>query len=172
MISFQCSKCKKVYTVKDEFGGKKTTCRICSALIVVPLEEQPVPVPLEVHPRVPVLLEEHPPVPVPLEVHLRVPVSTRACPFCDSKISVSAKKCKHCGETVDVALRAAEEALRQSNRRDSASGSQQQVVIQQGGGRNYVPFPRHILHLVLTLLTCGIWLPVWIIDALCWNPYK
>ncbi len=36
------------------------------------------------------------------------------CPFCAELISERAKKCRHCGETLDVALRRAEEALRAS----------------------------------------------------------
>lgn len=35
--------------------------------------------------------------------------------------------------------------------------SQQVVVVHGGGGMNHVP------HLVLTVLTCGAWLPVWLI---------
>ena len=46
-----------------------------------------------------------------------VPVTaTVECPFCAEPIVAHAKKCKHCGETVDVTLRRAEEALRASER--------------------------------------------------------
>jgi hypothetical protein len=38
----------------------------------------------------------------------------QTCPFCSEEIKKEAKKCKHCGETIDVALRAAEEAKRSS----------------------------------------------------------
>lgn len=38
------------------------------------------------------------------------------CNFCDELISPRAKKCKHCGETLDVSLRKAEEAMRASER--------------------------------------------------------
>jgi hypothetical protein len=34
------------------------------------------------------------------------------------------------------------------------------VAVSTGGGTN------HALHLVLTLLTCGLWLPIWILAAL------
>ena len=43
-------------------------------------------------------------------------VNTVECPFCAEQISERAKKCRHCGETVCVTLRSAEEALRASNR--------------------------------------------------------
>ena len=38
------------------------------------------------------------------------------CNFCDELISARAKKCRHCGETLDVSLRKAEEAIRASER--------------------------------------------------------
>ena len=41
---------------------------------------------------------------------------TVECPFCAEQISVRAKKCRHCGETLDVTLRSAQEALRVSER--------------------------------------------------------
>ena len=34
------------------------------------------------------------------------------CPICDEDISARAKKCRHCGETLDPSLRVAEEARR------------------------------------------------------------
>ena len=46
----------------------------------------------------------------------QAPSEQTNCPFCDELISMRAKKCRHCGETVDVALRKAEEALRASER--------------------------------------------------------
>jgi hypothetical protein len=82
---------------------------------------------------------------------------------------------------VDVSLRAAEEAQREAREarresmRRSSDGNHQQVVINQSDARRfgaYVPFPRHGLHLVLTLLTCGFWGIIWIIDYGCWNPRK
>jgi len=42
------------------------------------------------------------------------PNTTQKCPFCAEYVSVEAKKCKHCGETICVALRVAEEAKRSS----------------------------------------------------------
>lgn len=43
-------------------------------------------------------------------------VDTVECPFCAEQINRRARKCRHCGETVDVAMRKAEEALRASER--------------------------------------------------------
>ncbi len=36
----------------------------------------------------------------------------KSCPFCGEQVLTVAKKCKHCGETIDVAMRAADEARR------------------------------------------------------------
>jgi hypothetical protein len=97
-------------------------------------------------------------------------VATQDCPFCASAIPAAAKKCRYCGETIDVALRAAEEAKREARRASRASGgNQQQVVIHHGGdGYRYKPFP-HTMHLVITLFTCGCWLPVWLIHWIVWE---
>lgn len=42
--------------------------------------------------------------------------SRMRCPICDEDISANAKKCRHCGETLDVSMRIAEEARRASER--------------------------------------------------------
>src|SRR5258708_1576476 len=36
MIAFKCPTCGKEYAVKDESGGKKTTCRVCKTRMVIP----------------------------------------------------------------------------------------------------------------------------------------
>lgn len=93
---------------------------------------------------------------------------TQTCPFCAEQISPAAKKCKHCGETIDVVLRAAEEAQRMSSRQPA-------VYMNAGGGAvaaASVPprhnFP-HVLHFVLTFFTMGLWLPIWILHYLFRN---
>src|SRR5438309_8069200 len=90
------------------------------------------------------------------------------CPFCAELISAKARKCRHCGETVDVAMRKAEEAMR------VASSQPQQVFMNAGGGGGAAaavaagpayqlrPF-NHLLHLVLSVVTAGFWVPVWIL---------
>ena len=52
--------------------------------------------------------------------------ATTCCPFCAEPIAAAAKKCKHCGEVLDVALRAAEEAKR--------INSQAPMVFMNAGG--------------------------------------
>jgi hypothetical protein len=90
----------------------------------------------------------------------------KECPFCGEQVLGIAKKCKHCGEILDVALRAAQEAKKHAelSRRDrgasSAAAASTTVVVH---GQSNFP---HVLHLILTLLTCGLWFPVWIIHYL------
>jgi predicted Zn finger-like uncharacterized protein len=55
------------------------------------------------------------------------PEGTRLCPYCSELIKAAAKKCRHCGETVDVTLRTAEEARRSSDRAPN-------VYMNAGGG--------------------------------------
>lgn len=54
--------------------------------------------------------------------------ATQRCPYCSELVAQSAKKCKHCGEILDVALRAAEEAKRHG------SSNQPMVFMNAGGG--------------------------------------
>jgi hypothetical protein len=86
--------------------------------------------------------------------------TTRKCPFCAELISAEAKKCKHCGETVDVALRAAEEAKR-------AQANPMVFMNAGGGGGSAVVAPEkrkfpHLIHFILTLFT-GVWGIIWIL---------
>jgi hypothetical protein len=81
----------------------------------------------------------------------------KACDFCGESILVIARKCKHCGETLDPSLRAAEEAQRSAEQASRRSG---------GGGTVIVESPRefpHLIHAVITVFFCGAWLPVWIL---------
>ncbi|MEA1048371.1 NINE protein [Lamprobacter modestohalophilus] len=74
---------------------------------------------------------EHLP-PLPTTVRPRQAVSEsepmQRCPYCSELVYATAKKCKHCGEILDVALRAAEQA-RQSN-----YSNQPTIFMNAGGG--------------------------------------
>jgi predicted RNA-binding Zn-ribbon protein involved in translation (DUF1610 family) len=84
----------------------------------------------------------------------------KACPFCGEEILAVAKKCKHCGETIDVTLRAAEEAQRYAGRPSGSSVASNRTIVHVHNDQR--PF-NHGLHFLLTVLTCGAWLPIWII---------
>ncbi len=94
-------------------------------------------------------------------------VSLVSCPFCDEQVSINAKKCKHCGETIDVAMRKAEEALRATK---SHAQVAPQVFMNAGGGggasgggfQQLRPWG-HGGHIIMSILTLGMWLPVWLL---------
>lgn len=171
------------FTAPDNAAGKKAKCKACGEPIIVPAPSTPEPAPVEAPP-VPsaaaiVVLpkpEILPPVPVPVPIPPPAPVVHEwpqyaappqsqyvACAFCGEDVLAHARKCKHCGETLDVALRAAEEAKREVRE----SRRTRPVSVRQSTQVNVhvkAPF-NHVLHLVLDVLTCGMWIPV---HLLCW----
>lgn len=88
-------------------------------------------------------------------------VESKECPFCGEVVLARAKKCKHCGEMLDLVLRAADEARRATRfgRGPSVNVRQDTRVDVRGPGFN------HALHIVLDILTCGMWIPIHLI---CW----
>lgn len=92
-------------------------------------------------------------------------VNQSACPYCAEPIAVTAKKCRHCGEILDAQMRDIE-ALK--NRQSSpqvfmnAGGGGAAAASSAGGGFQLHAF-RHWLHILLTFITGGLWLPVYIL---------
>jgi hypothetical protein len=97
---------------------------------------------------------------------------TAPCPFCSEQVLASAKKCKHCGEFLDPALRAASRGgpsavaastviVNNANR-----PAPRRLVVYRNPMRDFLPW--HIVHMVLTIVTCGIWSPVWVIHWFIW----
>jgi hypothetical protein len=104
-------------------------------------------------PTVPASVMRVEPLPPPVSVY------TRTCPFCAEEIKLEALKCKHCGEVLDPRLRAAEEA----GRARVQTASPPVVYMNAVMGGNYAArhdFP-HLLHFLLSVVTAGIWLPIW-----------
>jgi predicted nucleic acid-binding Zn ribbon protein len=181
MIAFKCPGCANSFSVKDQFAGRNTKCPKCGAPLRVPAAtgaalSAPVPAPVaKVPPPPPAIVQPALPAKVvPYVLPSRPPLDYKDCPFCGEEVLATALKCKHCGETLDVALRAAEEARRiaEHSSRGGGGAASSTVVIQQvgGGTRSFAGW--HIAHLILTILTCGLWLPVWLIHWVIWLSLK
>jgi uncharacterized membrane protein len=92
-------------------------------------------------------------------------VETKDCEYCAEKVLIKAKKCKHCGEILDNQLREIESLKQQVN-------ANKNVVISNNNNNNNNAAPIIILnrknypwfwHLVLTCLTGGAWLIIWLV---------
>lgn len=91
-----------------------------------------------------------------------------SCPYCSEEISASAKKCKHCGEFIDAAMREIEALKNQKqsvfmNADGGASSSSSSAAASGGATEPQLRPYSHWWHLLLTVLTAGLWLPVWIL---------
>jgi len=118
MIQFKCPHCEKAFRVDDSYASKHAKCS-CGQRITVPGASPP---PL---PSVKTQLQEDeadafalsmlsPPTPATAPADppnaATSKQKTKACPFCEEEILVAAKKCKHCGEILSNAIRAAQGA--------------------------------------------------------------
>lgn len=169
-MSIKCPHCQQKLSEGESLPGQRVKCSSCGKKFHLPMAVE-TPEEMEIdrlpdHSQTFEVVKASPP-PTPIEV-TPTPQSGRDCPFCGERVMAVAKKCKHCGETLDVALRSAEEARRFSEQAPPGGGgggggaasASTTVVVRDGRG-----FP-HGLHLLLTLCTCGLWLPIWIVLAL------
>jgi membrane protein YdbS with pleckstrin-like domain/DNA-directed RNA polymerase subunit RPC12/RpoP len=80
-IHFKCPHCGKHLEVDDGAAGRTVPCPQCSQNLIIPApDREPVP---------------------PSTIPTYIP-----CPYCAEDVRLAAKKCKHCGEFLDEALRA------------------------------------------------------------------
>lgn len=179
-IHVECRTCGSSFTAPDSAEGRTFPCKKCSTSLHVtafPNSQPGNALTYSVEPPPPSTrivqyrAEESPPMRRIDEVVRLSPGRQVAdytdCAFCGEEILTKAKKCKHCGEVLDVALRAAEEAKSEA-RRDTGRGRDRgssvnidQRIFVQGHSAGF----NHGMHLVLDLLTLGAWFPI---HMICW----
>jgi uncharacterized membrane protein YvbJ len=71
------------------------------------------------------------------------------CPFCAEEILSAAKKCKHCGEIVDPAMRL-------NDAGNHAKETREPNLI----APTKKPF-RNGVHVFISIITAGFWVPIW-----------
>ena len=86
-LNFLCPSCRQSLEASEDLLGRTVQCPSCSTTINVPYQ-------------------------VATASAYSPPPMMKDCPYCCEQILASAKKCKHCGEIVDISLRAAEQANR------------------------------------------------------------
>jgi hypothetical protein len=161
MPAVACPSCAARLRAPDQAAaGRKLPCPRCKTLIAVPANTSS---------QVVVAAR-----PTPAAV-AQLPVALMDCPFCGENVLATARKCKHCGEIIDVAERTMRGSARrrrdeeddESPRRTktktsvAAAAASTTVIVQAESGK----FP-HLLHFAMTVLTCGMWAPVWSLHAL------
>jgi hypothetical protein len=102
-IPINCPACHHAGNVPDQYGGKTIRCPKCQAKFVVP----PAGSAVSAAPR-PAQFPANPQAPRPQAtpvVQGSPPSAGTRCPYCSEPIQASAKKCKHCGEWLDPAMR-------------------------------------------------------------------
>jgi hypothetical protein len=114
-----------------------------------------------------------PPIPAPPQALQVVDAQViKACPFCGEAVLEIAKKCRHCGEIIDITMRAAVEEVRRAA--DPGRGDVNVVVHQSQAvdmdvdvrtGQGGSDFP-HLFHIIMCLLTCGLWLPIYALHGM------
>lgn len=92
------------------------------------------------------------------------------CPYCSEQINAKSKKCRYCGEILDPQMRELEMLKSQRNNPNvfmNAGGggggaAAASSASSSGDGSLLRSFP-HWLHILLTIVTGGLWLPVYVL---------
>jgi hypothetical protein len=93
------------------------------------------------------------------------PISTMDCPYCSEPINAKSKKCKHCGEILDPQMREIELLKSQRNSPHvfmNAGGGAAAASAATGNSGPVKRFP-HWIHILLCIVTSGLWIPVYVL---------
>jgi ribosomal protein L37AE/L43A len=141
-FSCSCPRCRRAYRFRTAQLRQIQACAQCGAEFVATPQTTSYPISRPAPAPEPLVRTE------PLAIQQD---STAPCPYCREPIQREARKCKHCGEMLD------------GSRSAHASARATVVVYHEPRGFD------HSLHLIMTLVTCGMWLPVWILCAIVSN---
>lgn len=107
-----------------------------------------------------------------------VAVAMIECPYCAEQINAKSKKCRHCGEILDPQMRELELLKSQKSNPNvfmnagggggSAASASSASSAGEGSGSLLRGFP-HWIHILLTVLSAGLWIPVYILAYLFRN---
>ena len=96
------------------------------------------------------------------------------CPYCTEPINAKSKKCRHCGEIHDPQMRELELLKSQRNNPNvfmnaggggggAAAASSSSSSSSSGNEAGLLRRFPHWLHILLTIFTGGLWLPVYLL---------
>lgn len=100
--------------------------------------------------------------------------TTIECPYCSEPINPKSKKCRHCGEILDPQMRDLEMLKSQRSNPNvfmnagggAAAASASSAAAGEGAGLRRFP---HWFHILLSLITSGLWLPGYLLMYLFRN---
>jgi hypothetical protein len=135
-IAITCPACNSKLKAPDDLAGRGLKCPRCKAPLKVPAGPSSpsgsAAPPAKARPARRPAQEVAPDDLAPIEPS---EADCQSCPFCGEEVRVGAKKCKSCGETLDVALRAGEEAKREARRaRRAADRDEGDLVLPNNAG--------------------------------------
>ena len=163
-----------------KFAGKSSNCPKCGQKTVIGAAAQtPATRQLSAPASVPATVPQSLPAAVspvsPPQVAGTVPAGRKLCPFCAEEIAEAAKKCRHCGEIVDVTLLRSHRSVSHIARKDSGvaallsflwPGAGHLYADQVGAGVALILI--NIVCSVLSVVTCVFLIPhlilyIWVI---------
>lgn len=90
------------------------------------------------------------------------PVATIECPYCQETINAKSKKCRFCGEILDPQMREIELLKNRNGPQVFMNAGGAAAAASASGVGPVRRFP-HWFHIILTLFTGGVWLPIYIL---------